>query len=177
MGLDVSRASAQGRERVACVFATGFEDLRGQFTRIDSCGRGGQSLKEKWSSGPRTYLGVAAEGFPNMFMITGPGSPSVLGNMPTSIEQHVDWICDCLTHAAESGAQLIEATAAAESDWGAHVQELANDTLFPQTDSWYLGANIPGNPQVFLPYIGGFGTSRGLCDVVANYCTEGFVMA
>jgi cyclohexanone monooxygenase len=160
----------------AIVFATGFDALTGPLTRIDIRGRDGQSLKEKWSEGPRTYLGVAAEGFPNLFMITGPGSPSVLGNMPTSIEQHVDWICDCLTYMEERGARLIEPTADAESAWGAHVQELANDTLFPQTDSWYLGANIPGKPRVFLPYIGGFGTYRALCDEVKEKGYEGFLI-
>lgn len=171
------RTSERVHELDAIVFATGFDALTGPLTRIDIRGRGGLSLHEKWSAGPRTYLGVAAEGFPNMFMITGPGSPSVLGNMPTSIEQHVDWICDCLTHLDERGARIIEPTAAAETSWGAHVQELADDTLFPHTDSWYLGANIPGKPRVFLPYIGGFGTYRALCDEVANKGYDGFAIA
>ena len=158
------------------VFATGFDALTGPLTRIDIRGRDGQSLKEKWSHGPSTYLGVASRGFPNMFMITGPGSPSVLGNMPTSIEQHVDWICDCITHMREAGTTTIEPDAKAEETWGAHVQELANDTLFVQVDSWYLGANIPGKPRVFLPYIGGFGAYRTLCNKVAEKGYEGFAL-
>lgn len=158
------------------VFATGFDALTGPLTRIDIRGRDGQSLKEKWSHGPSTYLGVASRGFPNMFMITGPGSPSVLGNMPTSIEQHVDWICDCITHMREAGTTTIEPGAKAEETWGAHVQELANDTLFVQVDSWYLGANIPGKPRVFLPYIGGFGAYRTLCNKVAEKGYEGFAL-
>lgn len=156
------------------VFATGFDALTGPLTRLNIRGRDGVALKDKWTEGPRTYLGVAVEGFPNMFMVTGPGSPSVLGNMPTSIEQHVDWICDCITHLRENNSASIEATGEAEAQWGAHVKELADDTLFPQTDSWYLGANIPGKPRVFLPYVGGFGTYRKLCDDVAAKAYEGF---
>ncbi|MGR8950214.1 MAG: flavin-containing monooxygenase [Gammaproteobacteria bacterium] len=159
------------------VFATGFDALTGPLTRLNIKGRKGLPLKEKWSSGPRTYLGVAVEGFPNMFMITGPGSPSVLGNMPTSIEQHVDWIADCIQHARGNEAARIEANGEAESSWGEHVKELANGTLFPQTDSWYLGANIPGKPRVFLPYVGGFGTYRQLCNEVAEKNYEGFTIA
>jgi cyclohexanone monooxygenase len=171
------RTSKEVHELDIIVFATGFDALTGPLTRIDIRGREGQSLKEKWAAGPRTYLGVAAEGFPNMFMITGPGSPSVLGNMPTSIEQHVDWICDCITHLRERGAEIIEPTGNAEESWGAHVKELADDTLFPQTDSWYMGANIPGKPRVFLPYVGGFGTYRKLCDEVAGKAYEGFTIS
>lgn len=158
------------------VFATGFDALTGPLTRIDIRGRSGKALKEKWQEGPRTYLGVAAEGFPNMFMVTGPGSPSVLGNMPTSIEQHVDWICDFIIYARERGAETIEPTRTAEDQWVAHVKELADDTLFPQTDSWYMGANIPGKPRVFLPYVGGFGTYRELCNEVVNKGYEGFAI-
>ena len=159
------------------VFATGFDALTGPLTRIDIRGRGDKSLKAKWAERPRTYLGVASQGFPNMFMITGPGSPSVLGNMPTSIEQHVDWICDCITHMRQAGAATIEPNQQAEESWGAHVQELANDTLFVQVDSWYLGANIPGKPRVFLPYIGGFGAYRTLCNEVAEKDYEGFSLS
>jgi len=116
-------------------------------------------------------------GFPNLFMVTGPGSPSVHGNMPTSIEQHVDFICDFLAHARATGATLIEPTAEAEAERGAHVKELADGTLFPQTDSWYMGANIPGKPRVLLPYIGGFGTYRQLCNAVAKRGYEGSSLA
>lgn len=168
------RTSAGTHELDMLVFATGFDALTGPLTRIDIRGRGGLSLKDKWTEGPRTYLGVASEGFPNMFMITGPGSPSVLGNMPTSIEQHVDWICGCIIHMQQQGVSAAEPTSKAEGEWGAHVKELADDTLFPQVDSWYLGANIPGKPRVFLPYIGGFGTYRQLCNDVAEKGYEGF---
>lgn len=156
------------------VFATGFDALTGPLTRVNISGRDSLNLKDKWREGPRTYLGVSVEGFPNMFMITGPGSPSVLGNMPTSIEQHVDWICDCISFIRDKEATSIEAKSDAETSWGEHVAELANGTLFPQTDSWYLGANIPGKPRVFLPYVGGFGTYRQLCNEVAEKAYEGF---
>jgi cyclohexanone monooxygenase len=158
----------------AIVFATGFDALTGPLIRLGIRGRGGQALEVKWSHGPQTYLGVCTPGFPNMFMITGPGSPSVLGNMPTSIEQHVDWICDCITHLRQTGHSTIEATYEAEAKWNAHVKELADATLFPQADSWYMGANIPGKPRVFLPYIGGFGTYRKLCEEIASKGYEGF---
>ena len=158
------------------VFATGFDALTGPLTRLNITGRDGVALKDKWAAGPKTYLGVAVEGFPNMFMITGPGSPSVLGNMPTSIEQHVDWIAKCIQHARAKQAKCIEANELAESEWGAHVKELADGTLFPQTDSWYLGANIPGKPRVFLPYVGGFGTYRQLCNEVAEKGYDGFTI-
>ena len=161
----------------AIVFATGFDALTGPLTRIDIRGRGGQRLDAKWSTGPQTYLGVSTLGFPNMFMITGPGSPSVLGNMPVSIEQHVDWICDCIAHLRMRGASTIEPTKDGEEAWGAHVKALADATLFPQTDSWYMGANIPGKPRVFLPYIGGFGTYRKLCADIAAKGYEGFTIA
>lgn len=160
----------------AIVFATGFDALTGPVTRLGIRGRGGQSLADKWAEGPSTYLGIASVGFPNLFMITGPGSPSVLGNMPTSIEQHVDWICGCLEHLRKRGASSIEPTPDAEVKWNAHVKELADATLFPSTDSWYMGANIPGKPRVFMPYIGGFGTYRKLCDEIAEKGYEGFAI-
>ena len=159
------------------VFATGFDALTGPLTRLGIRGREGQQLAEKWAHGAQTYLGVATQGFPNLFMITGPGSPSVLGNMPTSIEQHVDWICDCIAYLGKSGASTIEPTQDAEAAWGAHVKELADATLFPQVDSWYMGANIPGKPRVFMPYIGGFGTYRKLCAEVAAKDYEGFTLS
>ncbi|MGD9601838.1 MAG: flavin-containing monooxygenase, partial [Gammaproteobacteria bacterium] len=145
------RTSDRLHELDAIVFATGFDALTGPLTRLGIRGRDGQELKARWSHGPRTYLGVCTRGFPNLFMVTGPGSPSVLGNMPTSIEQHVDWICGCIEHLRRTGATTVEPQADAEEQWGAHVKELADGTLFPQTDSWYMGANIPGKPRVFLP--------------------------
>ncbi len=153
----------------AIVFATGFDAMTGSFAKVDIRGRGGLTLKDKWAEGPKTYLGLMVTGFPNLFFITGPGSPSVLSNMIVSIEQHVDWITDCLTHLRKKGIGAIEATQRAEDDWVAHVNEVAYKTLYPQANSWYMGANIPGKPQVFMPYIGGVQVYRQICnDVVAN---------
>ena len=131
----------------------------------------------KWRDGPRTYLGLAAAGFPNLFMITGPGSPSVLSNMIVSIEQHVDWIADCIADLMERGGGTIEATPEAEEGWVAHVNEVGNKTLYPRANSWYMGANIPGKPRVFMPYIGGVGAYRQICDDVAAQGYEGFTLA
>ena len=156
------------------VFATGFDALTGPLIRIGIRGVGGVLLKEKWEKGPSTYLGVGVSGFPNMFMITGPGSPSVLGNMPTSIEQHVDWICDCISYMRDNNLTSIDAESEAEVRWSAHVKELSESTLFPSTDSWYMGANIPGKAKVFLPYAGGFGTYRKLCNDIAETGYNGF---
>jgi cyclohexanone monooxygenase len=156
------------------VFATGFDAMTGAYNRIDIRGRGGAALKTKWAEGPRAYLGVASAGFPNMFMITGPGSPSVLSNMPVSIEQHVEWISDVIEYMRERDAQVIEADLGAENEWVAHVNELAEPTMYMLADSWYLGANIPGKPRVFMPYVGGVGTYRTKCDEVAAEGYAGF---
>lgn len=158
------------------VFATGFDAMTGAFNRIDIQGKGGLKLKDKWAGGPQTYLGLMSAGFPNMFMITGPGSPSVLSNMPVSIEQHVEFISNTLEHLRERDAGFIEADARAEEEWGAHVNDLAKLTLFMLADSWYLGANIPGKPRVFMPYPGGVGTYRQKCDDVVAAGYEGFVI-
>jgi cyclohexanone monooxygenase len=158
------------------VFATGFDAVTGPLLAIDPVGRDGLSLGEKWAGGPRTYLGVATSGFPNLFMIAGPGSPSVLSNMMVSIEQHVDWVADCVASMAARGATVIEATEAAEDEWVTHVAEVADLTLFPQADSWYVGANVPGKPRVFLAYLGGVGTYRDLCDGVAADGYRGFAL-
>jgi cyclohexanone monooxygenase len=128
-------------------------------------------------SGARTYLGLMTAGFPNLFMITGPGSPSVLSNMMVSIEQHVDWISDCLAAMGKRDLGCIEPKADAEDSWVAHVNEVAHRTLYPKAASWYMGANIPGKPRVFLPYIGGVGVYRQKCDDVAANGYEGFVTA
>ncbi|TYB69130.1 NAD(P)/FAD-dependent oxidoreductase [Nonomuraea sp. PA05] len=159
------------------VYATGYDALTGALLAIDVTGAGGAALREKWAAGPRTYLGLMTAGFPNLFTITGPGSPSVLSNMFVSIEQHVDWIADCLRHLAESGATVIEPDADAEDAWMRHVGEVAEQTLYPRADSWYLGANIPGKPRVFMPYAGGVGTYRATCDEIAAKGYEGFVMS
>ncbi|MGQ0481714.1 MAG: flavin-containing monooxygenase [Pseudonocardia sp.] len=157
------------------VFATGYDAMTGALDRIDIRGRAGLPLREKWAAGPSTYLGLCTAGFPNMFLITGPGSPSVLSNMPVSIEQHVEWITDCIRHLREHGLRAIEATAEAEADWGAHVAEVASYTLFPLAKhSWYLGANIPGKPRVFTPYAGGAGKYRKRCAEVAAQGYRGF---
>ena len=156
------------------VFATGFDAMTGTLLAIDIRGRQGRLLREKWEAGPRTYLGLAVEGFPNMFMITGPGSPSVLSNMMVSIEQHVDWVVDGIARMDERGIETIEATHEAEDSWVEHVNEVAYQTLYPKAASWYMGANIPGKPRLFLPYIGGVGAYRDKCDEVAANGYEGF---
>jgi len=153
----------------AIVFATGFDAMTGAIVAVDIAGREGVSLKQKWANGPLTYLGLMTAGFPNFFTITGPGSPSVLSNMMVSIEQHVDWIADCLAHLRALGMTTIEPTATAEAGWMTHVNDCAQITLFPDANSWYTGANVPGKPRVFLPYIGGVDVYRKACDdVVAN---------
>ena len=158
----------------AIVFAIGFDAMTGALNRIDIKGRGGATLKDKWAAGPRTYLGLMVAGFPNLFIVTGPGSPSVLANMAVAIEQHVDWIADCIGYLSERQMGAIEATQAAEEDWVAHVNEVGETTLFPLANSWYVGANVPGKPRVFMPYIGGLGVYREKCDEVAAKGYEGF---
>ena len=159
------------------VFATGYDAMTGTFFKIDIQGKNDLPLKEKWAEGPQTYLGLTSAGFPNMFMITGPGSPSVLSNMPVTIEQNVEWISDLIEHAREHDVAVIEADADAEAAWVAHVAEMAEMTLFPLADSWYLGANIPGKPRVFMPYPGGLGTFREKCDEVAANGYEGLTLS
>jgi cyclohexanone monooxygenase len=156
------------------VFATGFDAMTGALLAIDIRGRGGRRLADEWREGPRAYLGLAAAGFPNLFMITGPGSPSVLSNMVISIEQHVDFIADLIAAMRAQGAKSVEAQLAAQQAWVAHVAEAANQTLFPQANSWYMGANIPGKARVFLPYVGGVGPYRQKCEAVAAAGYEGF---
>ncbi|MCP5184224.1 MAG: NAD(P)/FAD-dependent oxidoreductase [Pseudomonadales bacterium] len=156
------------------VFATGFDAMTGPLTRIDIRGRNGRSLRDLWRDGPACYLGLMIADFPNLFTITGPGSPSVLSNMVISIEQHVDWITDCLQALRTRQARIIEADLDAQTEWMAHVQEAAAQTLFPEGNSWYVGANIPGKPRVFMPYTGGVRAYREKCDAVAASDYEGF---
>jgi cyclohexanone monooxygenase len=170
------RTGGKDYEVDALVLATGFDAMTGSVAKIDIRGRGGQTLNDKWAEGPRTYLGLMSAGFPNLFIITGPGSPSVLSNMIVSIEQHVDWISDCLAYMRDRGAEVMEATHPAEDKWVAHVNEVAAGTLYPQANSWYMGANIPGKPQIFMPYIGGVGVYRQICNEVAAKDYEGFAM-
>ena len=158
----------------AIVYATGFDAMTGALVGVDIEGRDGVTLEDKWADGPHTYLGLMTHSFPNLFMITGPGSPSVLSNMVVSIEQHVDWITDCLTDLRDKGYNRIEPTETAEEAWGLHVNDCADITLFPSAASWYMGANVPGKPRVFLPYIGGVGVYREACDRVVAEDYLGF---
>jgi cyclohexanone monooxygenase len=160
----------------AIVFATGFDAMTGALLNIDIQGRNGLTLQEKWEHGPRTYLGLQVAGFPNLFTITGPGSPSVLSNMIVSIEQHVDWVSDCIGYLREHEISTIEASVEAEDRWVDHVNEVASFTLYPLANSWYIGANIPGKPRVFMPYIGGVGNYAQKCQQVADNGYEGFEM-
>jgi cyclohexanone monooxygenase len=158
------------------VFATGFDAMTGALTKVAIRGATGATLAETWEAGPRTYLGLCAAGFPNMFMITGPGSPSVLSNMIVSIEQHVDWTIDLIAHMRAAGLTRVEATPQAQDGWVAHNNEVAEKTLYPQAASWYMGANVPGKPRVFMPYIGGVGVYRQLCAEIAAKGYEGFAL-
>lgn len=168
--------TAEGETEVdAIVFATGFDAMTGTLLAIDIRGRDGLTLGTKWQAGPVSHLGLMVAGFPNMFMITGPGSPSVLSNMIVSIEQHVDWITDLLGRMKARGMATVEASAEAEDAWVRHASEVAHRTLYPLANSWYMGVNIPGKPQVFMPYIGGVGAYRELCDDIARKGYEGFL--
>ena len=160
----------------AIVFATGFDAMTGALLAIDIRGRGGEALRQKWSAGPRTYLGLGVAGFPNLFTITGPGSPSVLSNMLVSIEQHVDWVAACIAHLEAHDLDYVEPTLEAEDRWVEHVSEIAGQTLFSKANSWWIGANIPGKPRVFMPYIGGVGNYRKTCERVVADGYEGFVL-
>jgi len=158
----------------AIVFATGFDAMTGALNAIDISGVGGRRLKEKWEAGPRTYLGLAISGFPNLFIVAGPGSPSVLSNMVHSIEVHVDWITEFVTRARDGGYSRIDADQKIEDEWVRHLSELAAQTLYPVGNSWYLGANVPGKPRVFMPYVAGVPEYRRVIDSVAANSYEGF---
>jgi cation diffusion facilitator CzcD-associated flavoprotein CzcO len=160
------------------VFATGFDAMTGPMLRMDIRGRGGVALKDVWEAGPRNYLGLQVAGFPNLFTITGPGSPSVLCNMPVAIEQHADWITDCIKHLRAEGLERIEARPEAADRWVVEVNEAASKTVLPMAKhSWYLGANIPGKPRVFMPYAGGMVRYREICAQVAERGYEGFTLS
>jgi cation diffusion facilitator CzcD-associated flavoprotein CzcO/acetyl esterase/lipase len=159
------------------VFATGFDAMTGAIVAVDITGRDGRTLRDEWAAGPVNYLGLMVEGFPNLFMITGPGSPSVLSNMMVSIEQHVDWIADCVAHLRAEGLDSIEATPTAQSSWVQHVNDFANISLLPKANSWYMGANVPGKPRVCLPYVGGVGNYRLICDEVVSKGYLGFQLS
>ena len=176
-GIDTSgEGGDESFEFDAIVFATGFDAMTGAIVSVDITGREGLTLKQKWEHGPVTYLGLMTSGFPNLFMITGPGSPSVLSNMMVSIEQHVDWISDTLEYLRDRDLDTIEPTDLAETKWVEHNNEFADLTLMPTANSWYMGVNVPGKPQVFLPYPGGVGRYRATCDEVIERGYLGFVL-
>ncbi|OBA78077.1 steroid monooxygenase [Mycobacterium sp. 1164966.3] len=156
------------------VLATGFDAVTGAITAVDFRGRNGLALKDKWADGPHTYLGLATVGFPNLFFITGPGSPSVLSNMAVSIEQHADWVLDCLGYLIAAGFDVIEPTDTAEAGWTQHVHDCADITLYPAANSWYMGANVPGKPRVFLPYCAGLDFYHLSCEEVVARDYLGF---
>jgi len=171
------RTSDSEHELDDIVLATGFDAMTGPLLRMNLTGRNGTPLAERWADGPRTYLGLMVHGFPNLFLITGPQSPSVLYNMPLAIEDHVDWIADCITHLREQGSASIEPTPDAEDGWVAETAQLAGNTLLPRTDSWYMGANVPGKPRVCMVYLGGAPTYRQICSDVVAKGYEGFALA
>ncbi len=179
----IERITAQGVQTTggayaldALVFATGYDAMTGALTKAGIVGTNGLRLTDAWAHGPRSYLGLMVAGFPNLFTVTGPGSPSVLSNMIFAIEQHVDWISDCLAHLRHQGQTRIEADEAAQDAWVDHVNEVADKTLFTRANSWYVGANVPGKARVFMPYAGGVVPYRRKCDEVAARGYEGFTL-
>jgi len=170
--------TTEGEFQLDCVvFATGFDAITGPLLAMGIMGAGGRKLSEKWQAGPRTYLGLITAGFPNLFMITGPGSPGVLSTVTCSIEQHVEWIADCLTYMRDRGYTTIDTDLQTEDAWVNHVNDLADATLHVKANSWYLGANVPGKPRVFMPYIGGVGAYRKECEEIVADSYRGFNFA
>ena len=174
-GLTTAGTDGETFEFDALVLATGFDAMTGAVVNVDLRGRGGRSLADVWSAGPTTYLGLMTAGFPNLYLVTGPGSPSVLSNMVVSIEQHVDWITDALVHLRTSGRSALEPTDTAQDGWVRYVNDWGDLTLYPLANSWYMGANVPGKPRVFLPYVGTVGRYRRICDEVVAAEYLGFV--
>ncbi|MGE4244158.1 flavin-containing monooxygenase [Ramlibacter sp.] len=156
------------------VFATGYDAITGALRDIDIRGRDGLALKEKWSHGPRTYLGLMTVGFPNFFILTGPGSPSVKSNMVVANEQHVNLVLAHIENLRKTGNDIVEPVPQAEDEWVEHVNQVANSTLYPTAESWYLGSNIPGKPRVFMPYVGGFHKYREKCEQIVAEGFRGF---
>ncbi len=173
------RAGGKEYEFDIIVFATGFDAMTGPLKALNLKGRNGLTLDKVWADGPHTYLGVSVAGFPNLFTLTGPQSPSVLTNMPVAIEQHVEWVTDCIEHMEKTGKKSIEATPKAQEDWVAHVNGVVNMTLMAKANSWYMSANIPGKPRAFLPYLDpeGVGGYRKRCDEIAAKGYEGFALS
>ena len=159
------------------IFATGFDAMTGTLLKIDVTGRDGVKLKDKWEAGPTTYLGLSIHGFPNLFTVSGPGSPSVLSNMIVTIEQHVNFIFDCLDYLSARDLHSIEAEAHAEAQWVQQGNAIAGETLFPTCNSWYLGANVPGKPRIFMPFVGGFPLYQTICKDVQENEYRGFQLA
>jgi cation diffusion facilitator CzcD-associated flavoprotein CzcO len=162
------------------IYATGFDAVTGGFDRIDIRGSGGRRLKDKWADGPKTYLGLQSEGFPNLFTLVGPHNAGTFCNIPRCIEQNVDWVTDLVRHMRDNGFSRIAPTAEAEAAWTAHVLELAQKMLFMKVDSWFMGinSNVPGkDKRTFLLYSGGAPAYREKCDEVAAKGYEGFVLA
>jgi cyclohexanone monooxygenase len=179
----IDRISAKGLvcagrefELDVIVFATGFDAMTGALLDIDIRGRGGVSLRERWAAGPRTYLGTGVAGFPNLFLIAGPGTPAVLTNTVVAIEQHADFVADCIVYLRDRDIPTIEALPDAESNWVDHVNAVAHLTLYPRANSWYMGANIPGKPRIFMPYVGGLSAFRQKCEAAAAAGYEGFLL-
>ncbi|OBP77876.1 flavin-containing monooxygenase [Mesorhizobium loti] len=174
MGSDGITAGLDFFKLNSLVLATGFDAITGALSKIDIVGRHGLSLREKWRDGPNTFLGLMSSGFPNLFVVTGPGSPSVLTNVIVAIEDNVEWIASCIVHLLKVDGEYIEATSSAEETWMEQVQKAVEGTLYPQAKSWYLGANIAGKRAVFLPYVGGLPTYQRICDEVAAMGYSGF---
>ena len=166
--------SAEHYDLDAIVLATGFDAMTGTLAKIDIVGRSGRKLVDDWSHGPRTYLGLGVDGFPNLFLVSGPGAPAVLANMVLHAEAHINWICDAIGYLDQHGYAAIEATADAVDTWIADCNQRADATLFPQANSWYVGANVPGKPRVFMLFIGGFATYLDICAEVAGAGYKGF---
>ena len=150
------------------IFATGFDAMTGALQAIDITGKNGKKLKQVWKDGPKSFLGLLINGFPNLFTVTGPGSPSVLTNMMVAIEQHVEWISDCINFLSKSNLNEVEADELFQIEWMDHIEEVAKNTLRYTCNSWYVGANVPGKKRVFMPYAGGFGKYREKCDEIAE---------
>lgn len=170
------RTSTGHHEFDCIVFATGFDAMTGALTRIDIRGRDGRLLRDEWREGPQAHLGLCAAGFPNLLMITGPGSPSVLCQMVAAAEQHVERIAECIDHLEAHGLDWIEATEVAQRSWADYVDEVAEQTLYPRADSWYLGANVPGKPRRFMPFAGGLVTYDARFEEVVEEGYRGFVV-
>jgi cyclohexanone monooxygenase len=170
------RTGKQLYELDALVFATGFDAVTGSFLKVAVTGKNGRALRDHWEKGPRTFMGLTTSGFPNLFLLTGPLGPSVLGNLVNGNEQHVDWVADCIAYLDKNGFSAIEASPAAEQRWIEEVQEVVQQTLYPKANSWFIGANVPGKPRVFLAYLGGFSTYYGRLWDLARNRYENFIL-